>query len=290
MNPLTFLPVALTLALSLLLGGVTLPLHPAWTARSLAVTAAMTTLAAVGTAVFIAVNYGATLAPGLAAQVPEWALIGDDSPIPAWLGIPGVAASIASPALIIRLLVRWTADLRAARAASREPLDTDDPIAIAIPGRNGGVLVSRGLLRRLTSRELEVVFQHEHSHLRHHHHRYQAVAALSATLLPPLRPLERRLRLAIERWADEEAAERVGDRALVARTIAKVALTRSAYAGPTPAFAESGVVARVQAMLTAPPDKNTISGPLLLTSTGLVTSSLAAAALQLHHALASTFL
>lgn len=290
MNWFTFLPVVITMTLGIALGRVALPLHPVWSARLLATVAATTVLSTAGTLVFMAVGYGATLAPEAAAWLPEWALFGDDTPVPAVLGVPATALSCADLLLAGRLAARWAGDVRAAQETSKGVLETDMPIALAVPGRSGGVLVSRGLLRRLSAGELEVVFQHERSHLRHRHHRYLALCELAAETLPPLKPLNERLRFSVERWADEDAAEAVEDRALVARTIAKVALSRSEGTGPLPAFGDSGVVQRVQALLATPPGKNTVTGPVLLTGSGLTTSALAATALQLDRVLASAIL
>ena len=287
----TFLPAALTLVVGLLVGWAALALHPAWTARVIATTAATAMLAPVGTVVFVTVNYAATLFPSAANRLPEWMLFGDDTPVPGWLGIPAALLTAFSMVVLVRAVVRWTREIRDARECAAGLLETDVPIAVAVPGRRGGVLVSRGLLAALTPRELEVVFQHERAHLRHRHHRYLAIGSLAAAVVPPLRPLDRRLRLATERWADEEAAEAVGDRALVARTIAKVALAHpAAPGGALPSFADSVVVERVAALLSAPPGKNTVTGPMFLTASSLVTGPLAAVALQLDHALASTFL
>lgn len=287
MNWFTFLPLAIMLTLSAALAKVPSRLHPSWSARLLATTGAMTAVAALGTGFFVAVNYAATLAPSAAAHVPEWALFGDDRPVPDAVGIPAAVLSAAGLAAAGRAAARWAAALRTARADAREPLDTDVPIAVAIPGRHGGVLVSRGLLRDLTSEELHVVFQHETSHLRHRHHRYLAAGALASAVLPPLRSLAARLRLATERWADEDAAEATGDRAAVARTIAKVALAQPRGPGPASAFAESGIVERVEALLGRPPAKNAVTGPLLFMGNGVVTGSLTAATLQLDHVLVS---
>jgi hypothetical protein len=164
------------------------------------------------------------------------------------------------------------------------------PIALAIPGRRGGVLVSRGLLTSLTPPQLRVVFEHEGSHLRHRHHRYLGAGALAAGVLPPLRRLDGRLRLAVERWADEDAAEAVGDRVLVAHTVARVALARSQGRGAVPGFAGSGVVQRVEALLADPPAKNTFTGPVLLAGTGLPSTVMALTALQVDRALALALL
>ncbi|TDC45591.1 M56 family peptidase [Actinomadura sp. KC345] len=278
------------LALSAVFGLVPLPLHPSWSARLLATTCAMTVVAALGTGFFVSVNYAATLAPAAAAHVPEWALFGDDRPVPDMVGVPAVLLTGAALLITGRTAAGWMAELRTARVQAREPLETDVPIAVAVPGRHGGVLLSRGLLRGFTADELHVVFQHESSHLRHHHHRYTASGALASALLPPLRPLDDRLRLSVERWADEDAAEAVGDRAFVAHTIAKAALAHPRTTGPAAAFAESGVVQRVEALLDAPPGRNTVTGPLLFMGNGFVTSSLTGATLHLDHAAAACLL
>ncbi|MEU5988784.1 M56 family metallopeptidase [Spirillospora sp. NPDC047418] len=294
MNWFTFLPLALMLTLGTVLGRAPLRLHPSWSARLLATTGAMTAVAALGTGVFVAINYAATLAPSAAAHVPEWALFGDDRPVPDAVGVAAAVLSAAGALVAGRAVAGWVRELRAARADVREPLDTDVPIAVAVPGRHGGVIVSRGLLRDLSPGELHVVFQHEASHLRHRHHRYLAAGALAAAVLPPLRALDGRLRLAVERWADEDAAEATGDRAFVARTLAKVALAQPRAARPAgpavTAFAESGVVERVEALLGTPPAKNAVTGPLLLLGNGVVSGSLTAATLQLDHVIASSLL
>ncbi|TMR00186.1 M56 family metallopeptidase [Actinomadura soli] len=290
MNWFTFLPLAVMLALSTVLGRVALPLHPSWSARLLAMTAAMTVLAALGTGAFVAINYAATLAPSAAAHVPEWALFGDDRPVPDTVGVAAALLTATGLAVTGRTAAGWVSELHTALAQAQAPLETDVPIAVAVPGRRGGVLLSRGMLRGFTAAELHVVFEHESSHLRHRHHRYAAAGALVAAVLPPLRPLNERLRLAMERWADEDAAEAVGDRGFVARTIAKAALAQPHTAGAVTAFADSGVVQRVEALLGTPPDRNTVTGPLLFMGNGFVTSSLTAATLQLDHALASCLL
>ncbi|ROO89030.1 hypothetical protein EDD29_6717 [Actinocorallia herbida] len=291
MNAWTFLPTALTLALSVVLGLAPLPLHPMWSARILGTVAATTLLATAGTLFFVMVNYGASLHPQAVDRLPEWALIGDDRPIPATLGVPATVlfGALCLTAAVVAL--RSAAEVRRATADARAILETDVPIAVAVPGRNGGVLASRGLLAALDPRELRVVFEHEGAHLRYAHHRYLAVAALAAACVPPLRPLRSRLRFALERWADEEAAEAVGDREQVARTIARVALLQRPPApGPLLAFADSGVVGRVRALLVRAPDRNRISGPAVLLGTGLTTAALALTALQLDQAFRLTFL
>ncbi|MFI0352625.1 M56 family metallopeptidase [Actinomadura sp. 9N407] len=285
---LTFLPAVLTLALAAVLSAVPLRLHPAWTGRLLATVAATTVVATLGTLVFIALNYAATLFPGAADRLPEWVLFGDDQPVHTALGVPALGLTVLSAVITARLCVRWAAEVRDAQHTARNVVDSDTPLAVAVPGRHGGIIVSRGLLHALDQEQLQVVFHHEASHLRHRHHRYLALGALAAGMLPLLKGLNARLRFCLERWADEDTAEAVGDRTLVAHTIAHVALSQSS-AGPTappfPAFTDSGVLQRVQALLDTAPSKNSISGPVLLTSAGLATGALASVAWQVDHAL-----
>ncbi|GAA3939197.1 M56 family metallopeptidase [Actinomadura viridis] len=290
---LTFLPAALALTLGVALGAASLPLHPSWAARLLVTVAATTTVATIGTLVFVTVNYAATLFPRAAARLPEWALFGDDRPVPAALGVPATALTCLGAATAARLSARWAREVRRAQRISQGVVESDTPMALAVPGRDGGVLVSRGLLRALDRAQLRVVFEHEASHLRHRHHHYLALGALAAGTVPPLRRLNTRLRFALERWADEDAAEAIGDRTLVAHTIARVALAHSSRAPeppPFPAFTGSGVVQRVEALLDTAPGKNTISGPVILGGAALATGLLVSSAWQLDHALGLTFL
>ncbi|OLT23220.1 peptidase M48 Ste24p [Actinomadura sp. CNU-125] len=293
---LTCLPATLALALGAALNAVPLPLHPAWTARLLATAAVMSATTVIGTLLFIGLNYAATLFPRAADRLPEWALFGDDRPVHAALGVPALLLTVLCASAAVRIVSRWTAELRRVKRTPESIVGSDVPLALAVPGRGGGVLVSRGLLNTLDRTQLQAVFHHEASHLRHRHHHYLAVGALAAGTLPFLRRLNARLRFALERWADEDAAEAVGDRGLVARTIAQVALARSPAdpSGPSapslPAFTDSGVVQRVQALLGSAPAKNTVTGPVVLTGAGLCTAVLVSTAWQLDHALGLSIL
>lgn len=131
---------------------------------------------------------------------------------------------------------------------------------------------------------------------------YRTDPARVAELLPdPLEPASEDPGAVAIIWADWQScsqtreelldpAEAVGDRALVARTIAKVALAHPPAPGPAAGFAGSGVVQRVEALLGTPPGRNTVTGPLLLLSHGGVTGALAGATLHLDHALAAWLL
>lgn len=87
-------------------------------------------------------------------------------------------------------------------------LDCDEPAAFAVPGRRGGIVVSRGMIDALDDGEQSVVWAHERAHLRNRHHWYLGAADLAAAALP-------------------------------ARTIAKAALASNAHRHPQMAMATS---------------------------------------------------
>jgi beta-lactamase regulating signal transducer with metallopeptidase domain len=116
------------------------------------------------------------------------------------------------------------------------------------------------MLRALPADERRVLLAHEAAHLRHHHHLYVQLAELGAAANPLLRPLASAVRAGTERWADEDAADDVGDRTLAARALARAGLAR-ALASPgrcsapraTLAGVDAGVAHRALALLAPPP-------------------------------------
>jgi Zn-dependent protease with chaperone function len=139
-------------------------------------------------------------------------------------------------------------------------VEDDEPSAHAVaglPGCSGHIIVTTGLLHGLDDRELRrAVVEHERAHLRHHHAAFQVLCELAVAVNPLLRSMAGRVAYALERWADEDAAE-VTSRATVAEAVATVSLQRgfSAQAAPARlAFHEVGVGARVSALLEEPPD------------------------------------
>lgn len=84
-----------------------------------------------------------------------------------------------------------------------------DATALAVPGSPPTVMVSQGLISSLGAHQLAAVVRHEQAHLRRRHAPLVLLgAAVSGGLafLPWMRVSERSLRLALERWADDEAA------------------------------------------------------------------------------------
>ncbi|WP_342781801.1 M48 family metalloprotease [Streptomyces griseofuscus] len=97
------------------------------------------------------------------------------------------------------------------------------------PGHRGRLVVFRGMLRCLGDREREALLAHERAYLRGRHHVFQSVWRLTSALNPLLRPVAVAGDFVLERWADEEAAERVGDRTVVAHAVGRAALASASF-------------------------------------------------------------
>jgi len=170
---------------------------------------------------------------------------------------PVGAVSVLVVLVMLYSVVRVRARQRRLRATAGSSdvavLPSDAPAAFALPGRPGQIVVSRGMLDRLEPDECRVLFAHERAHLRCGHHRYVRLTELAAAAVPVLAPLNRRVRYATERWADEEAAREIGDRQKVARAIAHAAIAQTNASSPGLAMADTGVLARVESLLTEAP-------------------------------------
>lgn len=285
MTALIAVPTLCCVALACALVRLPRGLHPSWSARLLVTAAVAAALAVAASIGVVAMAFALQLAPHPTLHLPGARLVIGHAPVTPALGLAAVAAMslmAASTLRRIRLIWREWNSLSSGRQAV---IEADLPLAYSVPGRAGGVLLSRGLRSRLKRDELRVVIEHEASHLRHGHHRYLLAGNVCAAMVPCLRGVERSIRFAIERWADEDAALAVDDRRLVARTIALVALEGTPAA--VPAFSGSGVLARVEAMLDDAPGGSDLAGATLLATTGLTTSTMAVPALQVHHWIAS---
>lgn len=201
-----------------------------------------------GGAVVAALSCGFVLAvlafDGL-AQLPPLARAGNWSPTAVSSTVPlRPAAGLTVALLVLTLLaaaVRQLAsvarELAAAQtrcrrlgpgAASLVIVRGARPDAYTLPGWPGRIVVSTSMLAALPPRERRVLIAHEGSHLRHHHHVYLALTRLGAAANPLLHPVTTAVSLAVERWADEDAARDIGDRRTTAQALARAALTRSA--------------------------------------------------------------
>lgn len=239
---------------------------------------------------------------GFLAQIPaigeagQWssASLALHDPVPAALGVS---------ACLVMLTLGWSAvgrargigsELWAAVCASRRlaapgqqmvVLDDPRPDAYALPGLWGGrIVVTRSMLAALDVDERRVLLAHEASHLRHRHHLYVALTEIAAAANPLLCRLPSLIRLAVERWADEDAATAVADRSLVARAVARASLASSRASATTPvpvlAMAGAAAAARTHALLRPAPRRR----PALACAAVALVLMSGVAVLQVSHA------
>jgi Zn-dependent protease with chaperone function len=262
------------------------PSHATWLISGGAV------IVSISTAVVLAL-----VASVLVGQLPELANLGHWSPSALHrhaMTEPGVAA-VALVALLAglieagRVAAREVGALRGARRSCRSRSAGADGVivvgdaaagAVAVPGRPGRVLIARSLVDALSEAERRIVVEHERAHLRHRHHWHRAVVALAAAANPLLAPLRGAIVHATERWADEAAAP-TGDRAEVARTVARVALLGPRAPRPAgPRFADRSVTRRVSALLVAAPEPRPLITAAITSAVVLAASAAAALALS----------
>lgn len=108
-------------------------------------------------------------------------------------------------------------------------VSTDEIVAFSVDGDPGQIIVSRGLVAALTDDEFTLVLAHESAHLDRRHYRPLALAGvLSAALsfFPPVGQSVTALRTALERSADEIAANAVeGGRVLLGQALRQITAT-----------------------------------------------------------------
>lgn len=203
----------------------------------------------------------------------------------------GVVAAVALAVVVVRCgSVLWgAADDARRQRCRRAGLVVEDAAAVyayAVPGPSPRVVLSDGLVRRLSSAEVDACVAHERSHLVHRHHLYALALELCAAACPWLRRAARRSQFHLERWADEDAAVATGDRVTVARAIARAAVEEHDRRSRALAFSTRFVEQRVTAMLGPGPAASRLAGTVALAGTAALTVPLALAAMQFDHAAA----
>lgn len=106
-------------------------------------------------------------------------------------------------------------------------IDDPAPAAHALPGilpGRGRIIVTTAMLASLDAEERAAVIAHERAHLRHAHSWFAATMDLAQGLLPLLVSVRADQRLALERWADEEAGAVTG-RPVMASALATAGLS-----------------------------------------------------------------
>lgn len=219
---------------------VTARLPPRAAAWTLGVCSALLSLCSTGALGVLALGGALQIAPIAALEDVSPGLLDDRTQLtlPAGILAAGLlaGAAVSAGAVAVRNWREVRAAGKAAEEASGElAVHVDErPYAYALPGpfgRRGRIVVSTAMLRSLDAEEREALFAHERAHLAGKHHLFLSCAHLAATLHPMLRGLREPLTYALERWADEVAAEAVGDRQLAARAIGKAALAAVVPAG-----------------------------------------------------------
>lgn len=197
---------------------------------------------------------------------------------PNWLGLVALVAFAYAVFLFIRL---FSVRMRYRRWRGGGVVVAPDAgvYAFALPGSQSGVVVSQGLINSLTSDELAVVLAHENAHVENRHDRWILVGQMCAAVNPFMRHSLASLRFALERWADEAAVQKSGNRQLVRETIVKVAL------GSQPSkhalgMASFGVVARVRVL--GSPERDGSQANLVLSAGGVLLMAVLCT-FQWHH-------
>jgi Zn-dependent protease with chaperone function len=252
--------VALCLAYAGLAPDLTARIRPAWGVRLVVVVS----VAVAAAGLFVLGATGFTWA----AQDPEVARVGRWSPdqLRATDPVPRVEAglclllfTVAVFSLLrlarrrVRAVLAVRRNVRDCRPATNVLLIEDERAdAFTTASPRAVIVVTTGLMERLSEPERQALLAHEHSHRRHGHVWWLVAMDLAVAANPLLTRTGRAVTHAVERWADEDAAEQVADRRLVARTLARAALLRKQGAAAAVAVvlaAGGDVPARVRAML-----------------------------------------
>jgi len=200
--------------------------------------------------------------------------------VPQWLGVPAVALLGVSALRLVRVRRSWIR-ARCEGTSGVEVVPSRELFAYTMPGPGGHIVVSQRLVDHLDDVEYAIVLAHERAHAAHRHDRFVVLGAISVALVPMLAPLHKRLRFALERWADESTVTDLDvERTLVARTLATVALSTAAIPAGAAGVVGIGVAGRVTALLE-PPSTARARAALALGASGIV-AVLGAAVVQAH--------
>lgn len=149
----------------------------------------------------------------------------------------------------------WLGDHRLIAGEPVVVLAIARPIAVSIEHRGAKwIIVSHGLLDGLDDEQIEAVIRHEASHLDHGHQRMLTAAGVAQGILGWLPVVARTvgaIHLAVERWADEDAASSAaGGRRAVRDSL--VRLADVAPFGDLVAFTDAATVAARVSALESP--------------------------------------
>ncbi|MFG3292180.1 M56 family metallopeptidase [Streptomyces sp. NPDC048179] len=266
-----YVPLLVSVALAVFAPGMARRLPPRPAAWALACAALVTAVGWTGSLALLAFS-GVALIPEVAEE-GRWSVTALRAQDPVYLVVAAGSALLLATGVVALgvAAVRQFRHLAWARAECARldgdlelaVIDDAVPLAFALPGAPGRIVVSRGMLRCLGDHEREALLAHERAHLRGRHHVFQSLWRLTAALNPLLRPMAVAGGFVLERWADEEAAQRVGDRRVVAHAVGRAALASAGSPRPAALAVTGGAVPqRVRALLAPPPARRSL--PLVL--------------------------
>lgn len=152
------------------------------------------------------------------AAVPSVRWLGIGAFVATLLWLLGVLATSTVRVVLARRRHRYLLDLLAERdRAGVSVLAHPAPAAYSVPGRRSRIVVSQGVLDRLTASEVAAVIAHERAHLRQHHDLVvQPFVAWrrSFPFLAPAAAAARTVEQLVEFLADDAARARSGAAAL----------------------------------------------------------------------------
>ncbi|MFI1169036.1 M48 family metalloprotease [Streptomyces sp. NPDC020801] len=257
-----YTPLVLSLLLAAISPAVGRRVAPALAARVLTAAAVVTAAATVWSLVLLAATLVDDAPPVVAAARENGRRLAE--PVPEAIG---VVACLALAVVARRLWRAVRADHGTRRALRRlcegHPPGTElivaaspVPQAFAIPGAPGRILVTSAMLGALEPVERRVLLAHERAHLTHRHALLVTAATLAVAANPLLAPVRTTVAFLVERWADERAADVVGDRTATARALARAALTAGrARQSCALYFTDRAVTRRVAALQSDPPPR-----------------------------------
>ena len=196
-------------------------------------------------------------------------------------GTVGLVAAVVIALAFVRIAAMLIARQRVCNLHPGGILTLPDsrPYAYAVPGSRGAIVLSDGLIRTLTTEEINAVVLHEQAHIEGRHDLWILAARICAIANPFLLPVKRQLEFALERIADEAACRMCGSRRTVISALSKVALGQ-----PLPkmslGIASTGVTSRIHWLRT---DRQS-SRPVIaiLASAGML-SVVSLSIVQWHH-------
>ena len=153
----------------------------------------------------------------------------------------------------------------------------DGSVAMSVQGTPPQIVLSKDLVESLSAAHLDVVLRHEAAHLDHRHDRYlRAVATVRGGLayLPMASATAVLLNVALERWADEEAAG-AEDRTLVRDAL--LAVTTTVVREGVAAFAGAATILERLAALAGPRPRSRFSSTLVVAAPAALLLGLAGA-------------